>query len=486
MSKKGGQPSIVLIFSLAATMIGATIISLPWVISQSGLILGPVLVILTGFLSIYTGRLILKNSKGYHDFGQKCRDTLGAWSQYLAQGISVLVLLSAQISLHIFLSQNLHSLVNAFIAFTKHDSPTWWTTKISALIILAVEFPLVLIPDLTVILKISSFGIIAVLAVCVIVVFKGVTPPGGITMKDITYASPNFPVSLGVLSVSFFIHNILPSMFYDARSPKKNTLNMTLGFLLDMLLYLAVGITGYLGYHHFKDPATGQIKTVPDNILLCFASTDIWAFVARICLTLQMIVTWPVMFSQTRTSFFEGFFPRSALECGKGCTRPSRSKGFRGTRSEKRPLLDRNDGEETFSGHGDETKEEFKDKPLELNFWIHILPSSIVFMSIPTMFALFYPSVGNILRFAGSFCGFIYIFLLPNLVEIVVRIQAHRAGYVQLEVSPDASINRDMNSLTGSKPKAAGCRVAFVVFRSSVLILYGLSVFVMQFIFKAK
>ncbi|KAK2957195.1 Transmembrane amino acid transporter [Blattamonas nauphoetae] len=486
MAKAGAQPSFVLVFSLAATLIGSTNISLPWVISQSGLILGPILIVFVGLLSAYSGHLILKNSKGYFDFGIKCRDTLGKWSEVLAQIISVVMMISAQISLHIFLSQNVFSLVNAFISFAKGVPPAWWKREIAALIILALEFPLTLLTNLKFIIRLSSFGFIAVLAVSVIVIVTGVTPPGGITLDGATMFSTNFPISLGVLSVSFFIHNMLSSMFHDARSPKHNPINLFLGFFIDILIYTSVGVAGYLGYHHFPDPITGECRTVPDNYLLCFSSTNVWAFVARIFLTLQMLITWPVMFRQMRSSFFEGFFPKCAIHCGAGCVCPRRQIRAHDRHDETQPLLDNLPAESREVRTIERQAADRSTGPVELNFWIHILPFAIVFMGITTLFALFYPSVGNILRFAGALSGFVYIYLLPTLVEAVVQYRKMAIPEPSMTPDPNGSINQDLNLMGKSEDVVTKRSFVWTVTKTTLMIIYGLAVLAFQFVFRAK
>jgi len=83
--KKEGQSSLTTIFSIVSTMLGATLLSVPWAFSKSGLIGGVVLVVFLGALTCYTASLIIRNGKGCLDFADRCRNVLGGWAFYSAQ-----------------------------------------------------------------------------------------------------------------------------------------------------------------------------------------------------------------------------------------------------------------------------------------------------------------------------------------------------------------------------------------------------------------
>jgi hypothetical protein len=51
-----------------------------------------------------------------------------------------------------------------------------------------------------------------------------------------------------------------------------------------------------------------------------------------------------------------------------------------------------------------------------LLFFVHILPTSVVFMGMTTSFAVFYRNVGLILSVGGSFCGFVLFVLFVLIV----------------------------------------------------------------------
>jgi amino acid permease len=192
------------VFSLATIIIGATILTLPWVIGRAGLVLGLFIVLFSGSLSAYSGVLILKNGYGYFDFSTRCREVLGSWSVILAHLSSIVCLSIALTAFHIFLAENLYDIVNFFIDEAHAPRLKWWSIQTSGGIYALVLFCLVLIPKPTLLIKISSFAFLFVIAVSIIIIITGFSPKEGINMSTVKYVDTGFSSSIGVLSVCCF------------------------------------------------------------------------------------------------------------------------------------------------------------------------------------------------------------------------------------------------------------------------------------------
>jgi hypothetical protein len=314
--------SIYPIFSLATIIIGATVLTLPWVISRAGLVLGLCIVLVSGFLSSYSGILILKNAYGYFDFSKRCKEVLGVWSVVFAHISSIVCLCIALTAFHIFLGENMYDIVNFFIDETGNTRPNWWNLNSSGGFVAVILFCLVLIPKPTLLIKASSFAFLFVIAVCIIIVITGFTPKGGIDMSTVKYFDTGFASSIGVLSVSFFVHNLITVIFYDDEAAKDLTklrslssqdkssqiINVSareyrphyardifIAFFLDIFLYFFIGLVGYIGYHVYIDPVDGEIKTVPDNYFMVFTSTNVYALIGRVLLCTKIIICFPVV-----------------------------------------------------------------------------------------------------------------------------------------------------------------------------------------------
>jgi len=47
-----------------------------------------------------------------------------------------------------------------------------------------------------------------------------------------------------------------------------------------------------------------------------------------------------------------------------------------------------------------------------------VLILNVVLLTCSTLFAVFYPNIGTVLRFVGAICGFLYLFLIPVAIHI--------------------------------------------------------------------
>ena len=488
------------------------------VIAQSGLGLGIGIVFFTGLIACYTAHLILKHSYGHTDFSTRCKDVLGSWSLYISQLISVLIVLVAEISYHIFLSQNLHKVINAFIEFAGQTSPDWWTQKLCAAVVAIILLPLVLNPYPEIVIRASSYGIIAVITVAIIIIVTGLTPDGGIQFDDLEYAKTSFPKSIGVLSLSFFVHNVIFTIFVNPTHPEHNDRNLFFGYLIDMLVYAMVGAAGYLGYHKYKDPDTEEIKDISDNYLLMFSSKNVPIFVARLFLVIQMFITYPVIYRTFRDSLYSAFLPKCCFTWGTYCDCRTAHAAYlqeqqeaeRGSKNgeaegrtpqtpqtqlnvnntdETQPLLAHVDDQESKEEAGEVSSEVEKKEPLQANFFLLQLPTAVVCIVITMLFAILYPSVGDITSYAGAICGFFYIFLLPCLLHIKLQYEARKT----IPVSEVHSINSEVptehtddqpKETIDDTPKKRQSQFSFVcdVTIHVILIIYGGAVVVMQFL----
>ena len=63
------------------------------------------------------------------------------------------------------------------------------------------------------------------------------------------------------------------------------------------------------------------------------------------------------------------------------------------------------------------------------NIWpsaLHVVAFNVVLLVICALVACFFPSVGTIIRYAGSACGLALIFTLPCLVLLLKRKEANQ------------------------------------------------------------
>lgn len=148
----------------------------------------------------------------------------------------------------------------------------------------------------------------------------------------------------GVLSLSFFVHNFVLNVTRTA-NPATAKRDVSIGFWLGGLSYTAVGLIGYL--------ALGSDITAFQDFLDYFSSTDIFAMTARGAVVLQMTSVLPLVATLMRCQIFT-------------------------------VLL----------------KKEYPGIIITLVYSVSVLITG-------WLFAVFYPQVGDVIRYTGAACGFV-------------------------------------------------------------------------------
>ncbi|KAL3869211.1 hypothetical protein ACJMK2_041921 [Sinanodonta woodiana] len=118
LSAFGQQNSFITVFSLWNTMMGTSLLSMPWAIKQAGFINGIVLLIVMAGLMFYTSYRILKCVEGQTldgqlvEFSDVCRRYLGRCAEGVAVLSSLLVLLGGIIIYWILMSNFLYNIIS--------------------------------------------------------------------------------------------------------------------------------------------------------------------------------------------------------------------------------------------------------------------------------------------------------------------------------------------------------------------------------------
>eukprot|EP00818_Percolomonas_sp_WS_P007698 CAMPEP_0117449140 /NCGR_PEP_ID=MMETSP0759-20121206/7786_1 /TAXON_ID=63605 /ORGANISM="Percolomonas cosmopolitus, Strain WS" /LENGTH=353 /DNA_ID=CAMNT_0005241595 /DNA_START=364 /DNA_END=1425 /DNA_ORIENTATION=+ len=311
--------------------------------------------------------------KGREDFGEVCVEVLGKWSRWLALIVSCVILVGASIAYHIFMKDCLLSVVDGIFSLNKNDGKWYWNDYWAAGAVFLVLFPLVNFKKLTLLVKFNSFGVFFVLFLIMYIIYACVMEiiktshvhpplphphdklqPGGIILFG-----RNCAHLLGILSLSFFIHNVISSILKNQKPSKTSLQTNRDVFGAFFMAALTYGIPGVLGVIAFRyEPSIEQ------NFLNQFANHDIPATVARFAVMLQLLSIYPLLIYIIRVQVF----------------------GF---------LLNKQ-----YPGF----------------FWV--LGQSFVCCMITALFAAFFPHVGVVLQYCGAICGLVYLYILPITLHV--------------------------------------------------------------------
>ena len=164
----------------------------------------------------------------------------------------------------------------------------------------------------------------------------------------------NFPVMSGILGLALFVHNCVISLLRTNRNPQNNSRDLGIAYLLVGFTYLLIGSLIYLSFPISKD-------CLKDNFLDNFQSNDILAFITRAFLLLQVFSLFPLLVLMLRIQVMHLLIPNTSPR------------------------------------------------------YIHIICLNAVLICLCMSFALYYPHIGTIIRYCGSFSALVYIFSLPSM-----------------------------------------------------------------------
>uniref|UniRef100_A0A4W4H713 Neutral amino acid transporter 9 n=1 Tax=Electrophorus electricus TaxID=8005 RepID=A0A4W4H713_ELEEL len=257
------NPSVVTIFAIWNTMMGTSILSIPWGIKQAGFTLGIISVILMALLTLYCCYRILKSTKSipYVDtsdweFPDVCKHYFGEFGKWLSLLFSMVSLMGAMVVYWVLMSNFLFN-TGKFI---------YSTVSVAYLIFLVT-------------LKAFRLG------------FHLEFHWFDSTEMFVPEFRLLFPQLTGVLTLAFFIHNCIITLMKNNRNQENNVRDLSLAYLLVGLTYLYVGVMIFAA---FPSPPLSK-ECIEPNFLDNFPSSDVMVFVARAFLLFQMMSVYPLL-----------------------------------------------------------------------------------------------------------------------------------------------------------------------------------------------
>ncbi|EFN83619.1 Putative amino acid permease F13H10.3 [Harpegnathos saltator] len=363
------QSSLVTIFSIWNTILGSSLLTMPWGIAMAGFFPGIIIILMMSGLCLYTAYRLIAVYK-YHGGGENIevvdlsRIYLNKWAEYIAKIFSIAVLMGATIAYWILMANFLYNSVNFIYdniagwstysvpenishievlcpkkelhgdndTITIHEKsfdtlgPAWDLHATVPVFLGLLIFPLLNFNSTTFFTKFNSLGTVSVIYLVVFVMIKSTS--WGINMNGIEWKTswiirPTFPVLTGMLSLSFFIHNIIISIIKNNHNQEKN------------------------------------------NLLNNFQKWDGLTIGVRIVLLFQLLTVYPLLAYMLRIQLLSSI-------CKTVCNRSL------------------------------------------------VLVVNLILVSICILFAMFMPYIGTITRYTGALSGLIYVFTLPSLLHLSI------------------------------------------------------------------
>uniref|UniRef100_A0A8C1YMS8 Neutral amino acid transporter 9 n=1 Tax=Cyprinus carpio TaxID=7962 RepID=A0A8C1YMS8_CYPCA len=391
------NPSIVTIFAIWNTMMGTSILSMPWGIKQAGFTLGIIIIVLMGLLTLYCCYRVLKSTNSV------------IFPLFLV--FSLVSLIGAMVVYWVLMSNFLFNTgkfiynyvhnVNTSDTFGTNgtdrvicpypnldpdgDSSTlqyyvsengtgpvfdrWWSkTHTIPFYLIILLLPLLNFRSASFFARFTFLGTLSVVYLIFLVTYKAIRLGFHLDFHwfdSSTFFLPEFrslfPQLSGVLTLAFFIHNCIITLMKSNKHQENNVRDLSLAYLLVGLTYLYVGV---LIFAAFPSPPLSK-DCIEPNFLDNFPSSDVLVFVARTGLLFQMTTVYPLL----------GYLVRVQL---MGQLFGDHYPGF-----------------------------------------LHVFILNIVVVGTGVLMARFYPNIGSISRYSGAICGLALVFVLPSLIHMV-------------------------------------------------------------------
>jgi hypothetical protein len=165
------QPRLQTIASIVNTMMGTTILALPYGMSQAGVALGLVITALVGAVSCATCLIVVERgaAAGREDFAGAVRAHLGARAARGAWAFAVAIIVGAALVYHILMADTLFALVNTL---APGATARGWSRAFAALAPWAI-YPVCNLRDLSLLVRFNSLGFLFMGATMAFIVFHG-------------------------------------------------------------------------------------------------------------------------------------------------------------------------------------------------------------------------------------------------------------------------------------------------------------------------
>ncbi|XP_016377570.1 sodium-coupled neutral amino acid transporter 9-like [Sinocyclocheilus rhinocerous] len=411
------NPSIVTIFAIWNTMMGTSILSMPWGIKQAGFTLGIIIIVLMGLLTLYCCYRVLKSTKSIPhvdtsdwEFPDVCKYYFGGFGKWSSLVFSLVSLIGAMVVYWVLMSNFLFNTgkfiynyvhnVSTSDAFGTNgtdrvicpypnldpdgDSSTlqyyagenstgpvfdrWWSkTNTIPFYLIVLLLPLLNFRSASFFARFTFLGTLSVVYLIFLVTYKAIRLGFHLDFHwfdSSTFFVPEFrslfPQLSGVLTLAFFIHNCIITLMKNNKHQENNVRDLSLAYLLVGLTYLYVGV---LIFAVFPSPPLSK-ECIEPNFLDNFPSSDVLVFVARACLLFQMTSVYPLL----------GYLVRVQL---MGQLFGDHYPGF-----------------------------------------LHVFILNILVVGAGVLMARFYPNIGSIIRYSGALCGLALVFVLPSLIHL--------------------------------------------------------------------
>lgn len=331
---EGGKKvsSIQTIFSIWNTMIGSSIVSIPYNVYNAGIIPTVIIGLLYGFICYFTCSIVVKlggkeeefanvvyNYFNY-GFGKKSAKV----GKVLQITFNLMINTGATFVYFVIINQNLYPclclLLKAFnIDLNEEDlSPHFdkFSLFYCALIVGLLVFPLTILKEMDFLVKFNSYGIYFVSSLLIFVIYNGIRTISndnfhfeykenveGSKDRNLFLFGENIGILAGTLSLGLFCHSVILNLLKSNKIQENNQRDLFWGYFCVTMTYIIIGIMGYIGFS-----GSDFSSDFKDNWFQFYKSDNYFILVLRVLNVIQLISIFPILFFSVRKQLFMTFF----------------------------------------------------------------------------------------------------------------------------------------------------------------------------------
>ena len=355
---KAGSTGIV--FTLWNTMMGSTLLVMPYTFHAAGWLLSLGLSVVSGVLAQHTCGLVLFHAESlmadesaeFADFAELHLGRFAKWLTFLSGNV---VVLGAAAAMHIYMRTVLEHLVgyppahggfcyaaNASMAWPPR-SPTVCEAALGgderlfySCVVLTVVLPLANLPSIKWLSKLTTVGCLCFLLIIGFALASAAVSAStyGLVeqvLRPHEMAKPeDASVVFGIFSLSFFIHNAVLTIMRGAAEPQHNSRDLSVAFVLVWFCYAVMGVSANVF------PPLGDLDAVgsplSQNGLIALQQPEAMApflVLTRLAVLVQSLSVYPVLLFIVRSQLFTAVYyrrpypgplPVALLSCGMAAT----------------------------------------------------------------------------------------------------------------------------------------------------------------------
>lgn len=320
------------ILSIWNTMIGSSMVSIPYNVYYAGIIPTIVIGLLYGFICYFTCYIVVRLGGSEEEFAIVVYNyfNYGFGKKYAKAGrvlqitFNLMINIGATFIYFLIINQNLYPCLCLFLKIFNVDldeedlEPHFnkFSFFYCALLVCIFVFPLTILKEMGMLVKFNSKGIYFVSGLIAFVIYNGIATmirdnlhigykdnPKG--KKDIYLHlfGENPGLICGTLSLGLFSHSVILPLLKNNRKPENNQRNLFIGYILVTFTYIIIGLLGYIGFSGSKFDADFK-----DNWFRFYKSDNYFILALRLLNVIQLVSIFPILFFAVRKQLFSTFF----------------------------------------------------------------------------------------------------------------------------------------------------------------------------------